>query len=41
MFLSDLVNPNVSIPVILPELIVAIAGIIVMVFDSFFRGSVR
>src|SRR6187399_1803185 len=36
MFLSDLVNPNVSIPVILPELVVAVAGIIVMVYDSFF-----
>ncbi|MGQ0541245.1 MAG: NADH-quinone oxidoreductase subunit N [Blastocatellia bacterium] len=32
----DLVNPNVSISIILPELVVALAGIIAMVYDSFF-----
>ncbi|QYO65248.1 NADH-quinone oxidoreductase subunit N [Leptolyngbya sp. 7M] len=32
----DLVNPNVNIPIILPELIIAVAGIIVMLYDSFF-----
>ncbi len=31
-----LVNPNVNISIILPELVVAIAGVIVMVYDSFF-----
>ena len=36
MFLSDLVNPNVSIPSIMPELVVAATGIIVMLYDSFF-----
>lgn len=36
MFLSDLTNPNVDISIILPELIVAVAGIVVMVYDSFF-----
>jgi len=35
-FLSELVNPNVSISAILPELIVALAGITAMVYDSFF-----
>lgn len=32
----DLVNPNVSISIILPELVVALAGIVAMVYDSFF-----
>lgn len=36
MFLIDLVNPNVSFSIIMPELIVALAGVIVMVYDSFF-----
>ena len=35
-FLTDLVTPNVSVSIILPELIVAIAGIVVMVYDSYF-----
>lgn len=35
MFLAN-INPNVNVPIILPELVVAIAGIIVMVYDSFF-----
>lgn len=40
MFLfADLVNPNVNISIILPELIVALAGVIVMVYDSFFPGK--
>jgi NADH-quinone oxidoreductase subunit N len=34
-FLAELVNPNVSISVILPELIVALAGIVAMIYDSF------
>jgi NADH-quinone oxidoreductase subunit N len=36
MFLADLTNPNVDISIILPELVVAVAGIAVMVYDSFF-----
>jgi proton-translocating NADH-quinone oxidoreductase, chain N len=34
LLLADLINPNANIRIILPELIVAIAGIIVMVYDS-------
>ena len=37
MFLiSELANPNVNVPSILPEVIVAVAGIVVMLYDSFF-----
>ena len=36
MFLADLINPNVDIPIILPELVVAVTGIVVMVYDSYF-----
>ena len=32
----ELVTPNVNITIILPELVVALAGIIAMVYDSFF-----
>src|SRR5258706_10010174 len=35
-FLTDILPPGVSIPIILPELIVALAGVVVMVYDSFF-----
>src|SRR5258708_38360373 len=35
-FLTDILPPGVSIPIILPELIVAVAGIAVMLYDSFF-----
>ncbi len=35
-FLTDLVSPGVNIPIILPELIVAFAGVVVMVYDCFF-----
>ena len=35
ILLADLVNPNVSISAILPETIVAIAGILAMLYDSF------
>ena len=31
----DLINPNTSISLILPELLVALAGVVVMVYDSF------
>lgn len=33
---ADLVNPNVNVSIILPELVVAFAGIVVMLYDSFF-----
>lgn len=36
LFLAELVTPNVNITIILPEMIVAFAGIVVMVYDSFF-----
>ena len=35
LLLADLINPNANIGIILPELIVAIAGVVVMVYDSF------
>ncbi|CAN5315231.1 NADH-quinone oxidoreductase subunit N [soil metagenome] len=35
-FLTDLITPNANVPIILPELIVALAGVVVMVYDSFF-----
>ncbi|MEP7147728.1 MAG: NADH-quinone oxidoreductase subunit N [Acidobacteriota bacterium] len=34
--MTELVTPNVNITIILPELIVAFAGIVAMVYDSFF-----
>ncbi len=34
--LQTLTNPNVNLQIILPEMIVAIAGIVVMLYDSFF-----
>lgn len=34
--LQTLVNPNVNLQIVLPEMIVAIAGIVVMLYDSFF-----
>lgn len=36
MFQADLVTPNTNISIILPELVVAVAGVIAMVYDSFF-----
>lgn len=42
MFLfAELVNPNVSISSIGPELVVALAGIVAMVYDSFFPNQRR
>ncbi len=40
-FLAELINPNVNIPIILPEIVIAVAGIIVMVYDSFFPNQRR
>src|SRR5688572_157670 len=39
MFQSDLLTPAANIPIILPELIVAFAGVVVMVYDSFFPNK--
>jgi NADH-quinone oxidoreductase subunit N len=36
LFLTELVTPNVNMGSILPELVVAFAGIVAMVYDSFF-----
>jgi NADH-quinone oxidoreductase subunit N len=35
IFLQTLSNPNVDLPAVLPEMIVALTGIIVMLYDSF------
>ena len=32
----DLINPNVNFSIVLPEMIVALVGVIVMLYDSFF-----
>ena len=39
LFLSDLITPDANIPIILPELIVALAGVVVMLYDSFFPNQ--
>lgn len=36
MFLAGLTEPNAYVPIILPELVVALAGVVVMVYDSLF-----
>lgn len=36
IFLAELTPPSANITIILPEMIVAVAGVIVMLFDSFF-----
>ncbi|HLM60369.1 MAG TPA: NADH-quinone oxidoreductase subunit N, partial [Pyrinomonadaceae bacterium] len=35
-FLFQLTNPNVNVSIILPEIIVAVAGVVVMLYDTFF-----
>ena len=35
-FLAELSAPDTNIPIILPELVVAFAGVLVMIYDSFF-----
>ncbi|MEJ7623353.1 MAG: NADH-quinone oxidoreductase subunit N [Pyrinomonadaceae bacterium] len=35
-FLTDLVTPDANVAIILPELIVAFTGVVVMLYDSFF-----
>ena len=39
LLLADLLNPNAHVGIIMPELVVAIAGIVVMVYDSFMPGQ--
>ena len=36
IFLAELATPNVNIQIVLPEMIVALTGVIVMLYDSFF-----
>lgn len=36
VLLAELANPDVNLPIILPEIIVALAGVVVMLYDSFF-----
>jgi len=36
LFLTELVPPDVNLSVILPEMVVALAGVVVMLYDSFF-----
>jgi NADH-quinone oxidoreductase subunit N len=36
IFLLQLSNPNTNVSIILPEIIVAVAGIVVMLYDTFF-----
>lgn len=35
ILLQNLANPNVNLPMILPEMVVALAGVIAMLYDSF------
>lgn len=41
VFFAELINPNVSISAIMPELVVALAGIVAMVYDSFVPNQRR
>jgi len=41
VFLAGLQNPNANLLVVLPEMIVALTGVIVMLFDSFFPNRRR
>jgi len=41
ILLTELLNPNVNVPIVLPEMIIAITGIILMVFDSYRPGRQR
>jgi NADH-quinone oxidoreductase subunit N len=35
-FLTELITPDANVTIILPELVVALAGVVVMLYDSFF-----
>src|SRR5687767_6178535 len=39
ILLAELANPGVNLPIVLPEMIVALAGVIVMLYDSFFPNQ--
>ncbi len=41
IFLADLVDPNINIPIVLPEMILALFGIVLMVFDSYKPNRLR
>lgn len=39
IFLAQLADPNVSVPLVLPEMLLAVTGIIVMLYDSYRPGK--
>ena len=41
ILLADLLNPNINLPVVLPEMILGLTGIILMVFDSYKPDRMR
>ncbi len=41
IFLAELVDPNIDIPIVLPEMVLAIFGIILMLFDSYKPNRLR
>ncbi|HUF05235.1 MAG TPA: NADH-quinone oxidoreductase subunit N [Aridibacter sp.] len=41
IFLAELADPNVSIPLVLPEMLLAVTGILVMIYDSIRPGRRR
>ncbi|MCB1024833.1 MAG: NADH-quinone oxidoreductase subunit N [Acidobacteria bacterium] len=41
ILLADLIDPNINIPIVLPEMILAVFGIIIMVFDSYWPNRLR
>ena len=41
ILLQSLANPNVNLPIVLPEMIVALAGVVVMLYDSLFPHQRR
>ena len=41
ILLAELLNPNVNLPIVLPEMILGVTAIILMVFDSYKPGRLR
>ena len=41
ILLANLTDPNVNVPIVLPEMILAVTGIILMVFDSYKPNKIR
>ncbi len=41
ILLADLINPNVNVPIVLPEMILAVIGIFLMVYDSYKPNRLR